>query len=224
MVDPSSSCQPDALRRGFVQSSGLAAAAVSLLQGGAVVAALTQNARAAGPDLVHDTLNGLLAFIVPGPDTYSLAQGVSTVEPGGVDAGVAEVLIRTLDLTVPFVPQFSATVVAILEGLAGAVHPSPPGPPGFFASAFARLSFAEKAAVFQIMDSTESLASLGGVLPAFVAYLCYSDAGAFDLTTRRLTGQPVGWTISNYSGVADGRAELRGYLGHRRSAEGADHA
>ena len=221
MVDPSSSCQPDALRRGFVQSSGLAAAAVSLLQGGAVVAALTQNARAAGPDLVHDALNGLLAFIVPGPDPYSLAQGVSTVEPGGVDAGVAEVLIRTLDLTVPFVPQFSATVVAILEGLAGAVHPSAPGP---FASAFARLSFAEKAAVFQIMDSTESLASLAGVLPAFVAYLCYSDAGAFDLTTRRLTGQPVGWTISHYSGVADGRDELRGYLGHRRSAEGADHA
>ena len=182
---------------------------------------MTQNARAAGPDLVHDALNGLLAFIVPGPDTYSVAQGVSTVEPGGVDAGVAEVLIRTLDLTVPFVPQFSATVVAILEGLAGAVHPSAPGP---FASAFARLSFAEKAAVFQIMDSTASLASLGGVLPAFVAYLCYSDAGAFDLTTRRLTGQPVGWTISHYSGVADGRDELRGYLGHRRSAEGADHA
>ena len=204
-----------------MQSSGLAAAAVSLLQGGAVVAALTENARAAGPDLVHDALNGLLAFIVPGPDPYSLAQGVSTVEPGGVDAGVAEVLIRTLDLTVPFVPQFSATVVAILEGLAGAVHPSAPGP---FASAFARLSFAEKAAVFQIMDSTASLASLGGVLPAFVAYLCYSDAGAFDLTTRRLTGQPVGWTISHYSGVADGRDELRGYLGHRRSAEGADHA
>ena len=65
------------------------------------------------------------------------------------------------------------------------------------------------------------------MLPAFVAYLCYSDAGAFDLTTRRLTGQPVGWTISHYSGVADGRDELRGYLGHRRSAqgtEGADHA
>ena len=221
MVDPGSSCLPSAPRRGFLQSSGMAAAAMSLLQGGTFVAALTKDAHAAGPDLVHDALNGLLAFIVPGPDPYSVAQGVSTVEPGGVGAGVAEVLIRTLDLTVPFVPQFSATVVAILEGLAGAVHPSPPGP---FASAFARLSFAEKAAVFQIMDSTESLASLGGVLPAFVAYLCYSDAGAFDLTTRRLTGQPVGWTISNYSGVADGRDELRGYLGHRRSAQGTDGA
>ena len=219
--DPSPSGQPDVLRRGFLQSSGLAAAAVSLLQGGAVVAALTKNAHAAGPDLVHDALSGLLAFIVPGPDTYSVAQGVSTVEPGGVGAGVAEVLIRTLDLTVPFVPQFSATVVAILDNLANAVHPSPPGP---FASAFARLSFAEKAVVFQIMDSTESLASLGGVLPALVAYLCYSDAGAFDPATRQLTGRPVGWTISNYSGVAEGRDELRGYLGHRRSAEGADHA
>ena len=146
---------------------------------------------------------------------------MSTVEPGGVDAGVTEVLIRTLDLTVPFVPRFSATVVAILESLAVAVHPAPAGP---FASAFASLSFGEKAAVFQIMDSTESLASLGGVLPAFVAYLCYSDAGAFDLTTRRLSGQPVGWTICNYSAVAEDRDEFRGYLGNRRNAEGDGHA
>ena len=215
MFESTPSRSPDPSRRGFLQSTGLAAAASSLLQGGSIVAALTKNAHAAGPDLVHDSLSGLLAFIVPGPDTYSIAQGVSTVEPGGVGAGVTEVLIRTLDLTVPFAPHFSATVVAILESLAEAVHPAPPGP---FVSAFARLSFGEKAAVFQIMDSTESLASLGGVLPAFVAYLCYSDAGAFDLTTRSLTGQPVGWTISNYSGVADGRDEFRGYLGHRRSA------
>jgi hypothetical protein len=119
------------------------------------------------------------------------------------------------------VPQFSATVAAILESLAGAVHPAPPGA---FASVFARLSFAEKAVVFRIMDGTESLVSLGGVLPAFVAYLCYSDAGAFDPITRQLTGKPVGWTICNYSGTAEGRDELRGYLGQRRNATGADHA
>jgi len=221
MNDPEPS-QPSGLgRRRFIQATGLAAAASSLLRGGALVAALTFDAHAAPLDLVRESLNGLIAFIVPGPDPYSVAQGVSTVEPGGVDAGVLAVLIRTLDATAPFVPQFSASVVAILESLAAAVHPAPPGP---FASVFARLSFAEKAAVFQIMDGTASLASLGGVLPAFVAYLCYSDAGAFDPATRQLTGQPVGWTICNYSGTADGRDELRGYLGQRRSATGAGHA
>lgn len=221
MFDPTPLRAPDLGRRIFLQGTGLAAAAASLLQGSALVATLTRNAHAASPDLVHDSLSGLLAFIVPGPDPYSVAQGVSTVEPGGVGAGVIEVLVRTLDLTVPFVPQFSATVVSILEGLANAVHPAPPGA---FVSMFARLAFAEKAAVFQIMDGTESLISLGGVLPAFVAYLCYSDAGVFDPVPRRLTGMPVGWTISNYSGTADGRDEFRGYLGHRRSATGGGHA
>lgn len=43
-------------------------------------------ARAAEPDLVRETLNGLIAFFVPGPDPYSHAQGVSTEEPGGMDA------------------------------------------------------------------------------------------------------------------------------------------
>jgi hypothetical protein len=38
--------------------------------------------------------------------------------------------------------------------------------------------------------------------------------------TRTLTQQPVGWTISNYSGTADGRDEFRGYLGHRRGVPG----
>ncbi len=225
MFNPITSRRSDPGRRGFLRSSCLVAAASSLLQGGPFITALTTNAQAAGPDLVHQALSGLLAFIVPGPDSYSVAQGVGTVEPGGVDAGVTEVLIRTLDLTVPFVPRFSATVVSILESLADVVHPiSSSTPAGRFASAFANLSFGEKAAVFQIMDSTESLASLGGVLPAFVAYLCYSDAGAFDLTTHQLTGQPVGWTISNYSGAADGRDEFRGYLGNRRSAQGDDRA
>ena len=36
----------------------------------------------AAPDLVVDTFNGLVAFVVPGPDAYSVAQGESTTEPG----------------------------------------------------------------------------------------------------------------------------------------------
>ena len=41
---------------------------------------------------------------MPGPDDYSVAQGVSTVEPGGVDEGVTDILIATLDETTPFLP------------------------------------------------------------------------------------------------------------------------
>lgn len=105
-------------RRAFLHSSLLATAASTLLRSGSTLAALTQTAHAADVDLLHDPLNGLLAFVVPGPDAYSVAQGVSTIEAGGVDASVAEVLIQTLDLSAPFLPQFSAVVSSILNNLA----------------------------------------------------------------------------------------------------------
>ena len=110
-------------------------------------------------------------------------------------------------------PQFSATVAAILNNIALVVNPSPPGT---FLSPFACLSFAEKAAVFQIMDGTESLKPLAGVLPPFVAFFCYSEAAVFDPVTRSLTGDPIAWHLSNYQGVADGRNELLGYFENRR--------
>jgi hypothetical protein len=121
-------------------------------------------------------------------------------------------LIGTLDGSTPFVPQFSATVATLLNGLAQVVNPSATGP---FVSPFARLSFAEKAGVFQIMDATDSLKPLAAVLPALIAAFTYSEAGAFDPVTRSLTGSPVGWQISGYQGVADGRDEFLGYFGRR---------
>ena len=199
------------MRIGFFASAGFAIA------NSPMIGHLMKTAKAATPDLVHDTLNGLLAFIVPGTDAYSLAQDVSSITPGGVDANVAEVLIQTLDRSAPFIPQFSAIVASILNNLAQLVNSAAAGP---FASPFANLKFTEKVAVLEIMDATDSLKSLGGVLPAFVAYLVYSDAGAFDPATRSLTGQPVGWTISKYSGVADGRDEFRGYFQNRHRTNG----
>lgn len=198
-------------RRNFVGQMSLASAAVSLVQapeflcGGKWFASVS----AQGVDLVRDTFNGLLAFVVPGNDTYSLGQGLSTIEPGGVDAGAADALIETIDRATPFIPQFSAQVAALLNGLAAAVNPAAGGP---FVSPFARLSYAEKTVVLQIMDSNDAFKVLAGILPGFVAFFVYSEAGSFDLETRSLSGRPLGWTLSNYSGVADGRNELRGYL------------
>jgi hypothetical protein len=195
-------------RRRFLRSSliGAALACVARTPG---FDAWVKAAPAPVSDLLHQTFNGLLAFVVPGSDVYSTAQGVSTPEAGGVDVGAAEALIATLDETTPFVPQFSATVAGVLNDLAQAVNASAAGP---FLSPFARLSFPEKVAVFQIMDGTDSLKPLSGVLLAFVAFFCYSEAGAFDSATRSLTGQPAAWRLSNYQGVADGRDEFLGYF------------
>jgi hypothetical protein len=206
-----------ASRRTFLTHAGLASAGLVLLSSPELVSrGWLAAAKAAGPDLVTDTLNGLLAFVVPGADGYSLAQGISTQEAGGVEAGVAQALIETIDASAPYLPSFSAVVASILNDLAQAV-----GAPasGDFEAPFARLSFAQKVAVLQIMDSTDPLKPLAGVLPAIVAYLAHSEAGAFDPATRSITSPPVGWTISDYTGVAEGRAELRGYFRGRREAE-----
>jgi hypothetical protein len=197
-------------RRGFLGSAFATAATAALLQAQPFVTArgwLT--AAHAAPDLTHDTVNGLLAFVLPGSDAWSLAQGVSTADPGGVDAGVADVLIATIDESTPFIPSFSVQVAGILNGIAQGVNP---GGGGTLASPFANLSFAQKAAVFQVMDATPALELFGGLLPLFAAFFCYSEAGVLDPATRKLTGQPLGWTLCHYQGVADGRDEFLGYF------------
>jgi len=195
-------------RRSFLWSAALTSAAAALIHSGGG-RAWAQAAQPAAPDLIHDTFNGLLAFVVPGPDNYSIAQGVSTPEQGGVEASATDILLATLDGTAPFLPNFSATVAAILNGLAQGLNPAAAGP---FPSPFARLSFAEKAGVFQIMDATDSLKQLASVLPLFVAFFFYSEASAFDPKTRSLAGQPIGWRLSSYQGAAEGRNEFLGYF------------
>jgi hypothetical protein len=197
-------------RRSFLGNAFAAAAMAALIQAQPFVKARGWlDAAHAAPDLTHDTINGLLAFVLPGSDLWSLAQGVSTADPGGVDAGVVDVLIATIDESTPFVPSFSAQVALILNGLAQSVNP---GGGGTLVSPFANLSFAQKAAVFQIMDATPALELFGGLLPLFVAFFCYSEAGVLDPATRKLTGQPLGWTLCHYQGVADGRDEFLGYF------------
>lgn len=207
----------DSQRRTFLKISVLAGISAAL-SASPLASSFMGSARAATVDLVQDTLNGLIAFVVPGPDPYSVSQGVSTAAAGGIDTQILQVLIQTIDESAPYAPAFSAVTASILNQFAEAVHP---GVSGSFSSPFASLSFAEKAAVFQFMDATPSLAPLSGVLPGIVAFLCYSDAGSFDAASRTLTSTPLGWSLSNYSGTADGRAEFRGYWLGRTHAEGS---
>jgi len=209
-------------RRSFIRHAGLTAAAMALLPVPEVLSGRgwVQPAYAAEPDLVHDTFNGLLAFIVPGSDSdrYSKHQGITTAEPGGVDAGITDVLIASMDQAVPFRPNFSVELAGILNGVAQAVNPSASEP---FSAPFANLSFPEKVKVFAFLEGgvipeLRPFAPLVGVLPQFVAFLVYSEAGVFDPKKRTLTGTPLGWTLSNYEGVADGRDEFKGYYQDRR--------
>src|SRR5262245_16201531 len=139
-------------RRGFLGQMTLASAAAALGPDFLRIDEWPATAHAAAVDYLHDTYFGLLAFVVPGNDAYSVHQGVATTEPGGVDAGSVDALIATIDESAPYFPNFSAAVAAILNSVATAINPNAPGS---FLSPFARLSNAEKTAVFAFLDSQD---------------------------------------------------------------------
>lgn len=203
----------------------------TLLAGGAILGGLPdalrirgwlEDAYAAGPSVVEETMNGLVAFVVPGRDRYSIAQGARSATAGGIEAGATSAVIETLDRFLPSNPPLSATAATILNEVATTVRGS--SRHGKFSSAFANLSFAEKARVFQTIEGfggpeAGPFRFLFGNLPDLVAFLAYSEAGVFGRRRGRLRRRPLGWSITRYGGTADGHAEFKGYLGGRGAAQ-----
>ena len=206
----------DLSRRDLLERAGFlgAAALLAQLPDLARLDGLLDDAHAAAPRDVQQTFEALAAWVLPGNDRYSRVQGQRHVRPGGVASGGADVLIATLDRFIVTRPPFSITVAAFLNGVA----PQRRGP---FASRFANLRFREKTAVIETLagSSEEAIRFLGSNLPGLAAFACYSEAGAFDRRRRRLRGRPLGWRISRYDGIAEGRAELKGYFRGRRKAD-----
>ncbi len=215
-------------RRKFLQRGGLiglAAALPGLLQ----ARGLIDEALAQSTDLTVDTLNGLVAFILPGDDPYSAAQGQTAPGPGGVGSGAVPTFVTALD---NFVPAGTATsgdraipaskgIATLLNAYATQVNPAAAG--GAFPSAFARLSFAEKVEVFKRFEAEAAaegteLRFVAGILPGFAAFLAFSEAGVFDPNNRAVTSRPVGWEIASFGGPAEGHREHLGYWKGRRKA------
>lgn len=218
-------------RRQFIVRGGALAAALAALPQALVGRGWLDEAAAAEPDLTRDTINGFVAFITPGDDEYSLAQGVAIDGPGGIAAGATGAMIETLDRAVPAplvggstgttLPA-SAAVAQLLNNYAaqvnaGAAH-------GRFPSPFARLSFEEKGEVFRRFESdpaweNSSIRYLAAGLPSIAAFLAFSEAGVFE--GGELRDEPLGWEIAGYGGESDGWDEFKGYWGGRREAGNA---
>jgi hypothetical protein len=221
-------------RRALLERAGMVGAAAALAQLPAVLGARgwLDDALAQSPDLVEDTFNGLAAFILPGDDPYSVAQGASASSPGGVGSGAIPAFIQNLDDYVPLAvlgPEASLPasggVATLLNGYAAQVDPGASN--GSFPSPFARLTFEQKAEVFRRIESDPvydgtMLKFVGGILPGFVAFVIHSEAGRIDPETREVTETPVSWAISGYGGPAEGHPELKGYWrGHRAAVKSA---
>jgi hypothetical protein len=120
-------------RREFLVRSGIMGAALVLLDApGALdatsVGATTTSAVAPIFDaLATDTINGLIAFAVPGPDPYSVVQGVSDTAPGGIDAGGTAFMLNALDGFYP-VPQEPLRL--LVQSLTTGLPANLPGLPG----------------------------------------------------------------------------------------------
>jgi hypothetical protein len=216
-------------RRAFLQRAGLFAGALASVDLVALLdkQGLLATAQAQSTDLTVDTLSGLIAFVVPGNDAYSVSQGVKANGPGGIAAGGVEALIAGLDRYVPVTTlggdqslPASGGVAALLNQYALRVNPAAVG--GGFPSPFARLSFAEKAKVFEMFEGDPSLEGtevrfVAGILPGFSAFVSFSEVGV-RRPDRTLRKRPVGWDIARYGGPAEGHAEFRGYYrGHRKA-------
>jgi hypothetical protein len=146
-----------------------------------------------------------------------------------------------MDLGIPKVDTvpLSAAVANLLDALALTVNPlalNPVTPSGISLSAFAHLSSAEKAKVFQLLEGLEApddkipepftrasgnLSFVAGILPAFIGFLAGNEGSAFDAATRSLTFRPVSWQISGYqpNGPLEGWDELKGYYKGRKKAD-----
>ena len=128
-------------RRDFVARSGLAGLALVFVPLRSVVRERGWIAGdSTGSSLVRESLDGLAAYVVPGTDAFSVAQGVTASGPGAVAARATDGFIDVVDALAPVTaPGNSATVAAVLNALAGQLHPR--NSRSGFRSQFAGLSF-----------------------------------------------------------------------------------
>lgn len=179
-----------------------------------VAQALTTAVSGLGIELPGDLLGDILGGLLPIETLDSALRKL--LEGGG---------------TVPL----SLAVALLLNLVATQVNPAAVSGP--FASPFARLSFAEKASAFSLIEGpdadlvarldtqlpqplSQSLSGLlrfvGGALLEFPAFATYSEWSVFDPETGRVIATPVGWQLSGYEGPSNGHDDFLGFFQDRR--------
>jgi hypothetical protein len=112
--------------------------------------------------LARDTLNGFIAFSLPGQDAYSRAQGTPRGEPGGIEAGGTDFFIENLDRFLPFPDQIVRPAAA---ALVTALHDLPIPLPGnllggILGPSIVTLGLVDNAVRFLLQNNTTAPLSL----------------------------------------------------------------
>jgi len=191
-----------------------------------------------------DFMINALDHFVPFPDAIAQPVGAALVT-GLADSGIAlpgldllPVELRSLDQALAAYLQSDAAlplsfpIAGLLNLMATQVNPLAVNGPHL--SPFARLTYAEKAAAFELIEKTDSdlvalldvqfpeplkgsvsglLKFVGGALIEFATFGAYSEYGVFDPDTRTLRKRPVAWTLSGYqpNGPVEGWDDFIGY-------------
>jgi hypothetical protein len=153
---------------------------------------LADRVRRASAGYVDDTLAGLVAFVLPGDDPFSVEQGESHPAPGGVSYGTVPLLHEAFD---HFGPRAAAGVAVLLNEYAREVDAS--AGRGRFRGPFARLTHARKADALRRFESDPRLAGTelrfaARILPGFVAFIAFSRAGVYAPSQHAVTRRVVG--------------------------------
>ncbi|GAA2804341.1 hypothetical protein [Crossiella cryophila] len=160
--------------------------------------------------------------------------------------GLIDLQVSTLDKALAIVLQndeslpLSLVIALLLNLLATQVNPLALN--GVFLSPFARLSFADKARAFELLEGPDAdlvalldgnlpqplrgsvsglLKFVGGALLEFPAFGAFSEWKVFDKKTRKLKSRPAGWQLTGYqpAGPVEGWDDFRGYYQGRTSVE-----
>ena len=196
-----------------------------------------------------DFMINALDHFVPFPD--ALAQPISAALVTGLaDTGFAvpglEVLpvqLRSLDRALAAylhsdeaIP-LSFPIAGLLNLMATQVNPLAVN--GAHLSPFARLTYAEKAKAFELIEKTDSdlvelldvhfpeplkasvsglLKFVGGALIEFATFGAYGEFAVYDRSSRTLKARPVGWDLTGYQpdGPVEGWDDFIGYYQGRQ--------
>jgi hypothetical protein len=171
-------------RRAFLARIGVLGAGTLLLPGCLGPAATGEQVSALGlgalvdllrpvlGQLARDTLNGFVAFSLPGQDDYSRAQGTPRGEPGGIAAGGTDFLIGNLDRFLPLPDEIVRPAAsALVTALTGLPLPLPGGLlGGILGPSIVTIGLVEDAVLFIVQnDSTAPLSLPVALLLNYVA-------------------------------------------------------